>query len=454
MPSSTATDVAACSPSTHRSAHESRCTPSLRRLLARLDVAPGDTVAAVATRAAELAAAFAGGLMTRPAALRQLHIVTNDIREAEAVRRLPLAAAGRLAVHTGHTVAAAPVAPSVVLLWPVGWEGAAALAELVLEAATRLPIGGRLYVLAHRSKGATALQRDLRAVFGNASTVAKDRDFVLLRAHRGAVVGRPRTMRNAASAIMEAEVLGHRLLFETAPGIFSHRRLDGGTRLILETLAKEPLDGVRTLLELGCGYGPIGIALAALLPWAQVTLSDVDTRAVELAQRNIARNGVAGRAHALLSDGLRHLGRQRFDVIVSHFPLHIPAAERARLLCECRGGLTEGGAVYVGGLASYDLRRPLGAAFAHWWTVTELGAGAGDVYRILGARNTARPPPHRADRAHRARRPRRHPEHPLRRCSAATRIDSRPASSLRQCTLGRAQRSASAPRPVARPGFG
>jgi 16S rRNA (guanine1207-N2)-methyltransferase len=139
------------------------------------------------------------------------------------------------------------------------------------------------------------------------------------------------------------------------------------------------------MLDLGCGYGPVGIVLAAVYPQASVVLADVDSRAVSLATQNVALNGLTGRADVRLSDGLRHLGGLTFDAIVSHFPLHVPREEQTRLLHEARDALSERGQVYLCELAAYDLRPAMRAVFGHSRTVAEGRAGSGDRYRVLAA---------------------------------------------------------------------
>ena len=114
-------------------------------------------------------------------------------------------------------------------------------------------------------------------------------------------------------------------------------------------------------------------------------LADVDSRAIDLAAQNVALNGLVGRVEARLSDGLRHLGGAAFDTIVSHFPLHLQREEQTRLIREARGALTDGGQLYVCGLAAYDLRPALRAAFGHARTVVEGRTRSGDRYRIVAA---------------------------------------------------------------------
>jgi 16S rRNA G1207 methylase RsmC len=76
----------------------------------------------------------------------------------------------------------------------------------------------------------------------------------------------------------------------TASSVFSKKRVDTGTRLLIESMA---LPSSGRILDLGCGYGAVGIAAAHFNPCLQVVLTDVNMRAVRLARENIERNNVA-----------------------------------------------------------------------------------------------------------------------------------------------------------------
>lgn len=80
---------------------------------------------------------------------------------------------------------------------------------------------------------------------------------------------------------------GKTLEFVTASSVFSKRRIDTGTRLLIESMV---LPDHGRILDVGCGYGAVGIAAASCNPALQVTLTDVNTRAVCLARENIERN--------------------------------------------------------------------------------------------------------------------------------------------------------------------
>jgi len=120
-------------------------------------------------------------------------------------------------------------------------------------------------------------------------------------------------------SIIHETVRGFELRLATQAGVFAHRGIDPGTRLLIESMRVSPTARV---LDLGCGYGVVGIVAAKLAPRGPVTLVDSDIRATRLAERNLALNGVAN-AQVVLGDGVHDLPKgARFDVVASNPPTH------------------------------------------------------------------------------------------------------------------------------------
>ena len=119
--------------------------------------------------------------------------------------------------------------------------------------------------------------------------------------------------------IVTENVRGFELRLETQAGVFAHKGLDPGTRLLIDSMRVSPTARV---LDLGCGAGAIGIVAARLAARGSVVLVDSDIRATRLAERNLALNGVTN-AEVLLGDGTHDLPRRsRFDVVASNPPTH------------------------------------------------------------------------------------------------------------------------------------
>jgi 16S rRNA G1207 methylase RsmC len=159
---------------------------------------------------------------------------------------------------------------------------------------------------------------------------------------------------------LEARLGGRTLTLASTWGLFSPREIDEGTRLLLERLLEVAPDA--HCLDLGCGYGPIGLALAALAPGGQTLLVDKDFVAVEYANRN-ARANRLDNARAILSNGLDQVPEGlRFDLIASNIPAKVGKELLTILLHDCRDRLNPGGrfyAVTINGLREFMKRNLL-----------------------------------------------------------------------------------------------
>jgi 16S rRNA (guanine1207-N2)-methyltransferase len=94
----------------------------------------------------------------------------------------------------------------------------------------------------------------------------------------------------AKLGLIHTNLRGKTFEFLTASSVFSKKRVDTGTRLLIENMAL-PEEGC--VLDVGCGYGAIGIAAATFNPQLHVVMTDVNSRAVHLAKHNIAKNKAA-----------------------------------------------------------------------------------------------------------------------------------------------------------------
>lgn len=134
----------------------------------------------------------------------------------------------------------------------------------------------------------------------------------------------------------------------TDRGVFSKGGLDIGTSVLLRALIRDlrqnPLSG--RLLDLGCGYGPVGVVLKRVFPGLELTMTDVNRRALELARQNLKRNGIHYAA-VLESDGYAALGGQTFDLIVTNPPIRAGKQTVYRFLDGAAVHLNPGGRLYA-----------------------------------------------------------------------------------------------------------
>jgi len=144
-------------------------------------------------------------------------------------------------------------------------------------------------------------------------------------------VTEPTTIRVAAKGV--------ELVLRTDPGLFSPRGLDPGTAAMLEVVPIAPTDEV---LDLGCGYGPVGLIIAKLIGPERVWMSDVDATAVALSRENAERNGLAG-VTTVVSDGVEGISRAGFTLILLNPPYHVDFAVPKKLVRKGFNRLAIGG---------------------------------------------------------------------------------------------------------------
>lgn len=102
-------------------------------------------------------------------------------------------------------------------------------------------------------------------------------------------------------------------------GLFSPKAPDSGSLLLLQEIPEQKESAI---LDLGCGYGLLGLTLALRHPNTQVTLVDKDFVAVRYTQKNIA-NLRLNNAQCYLSNGLEDIAEQRFSLVVSNLPAKV-----------------------------------------------------------------------------------------------------------------------------------
>ena len=159
-------------------------------------------------------------------------------------------------------------------------------------------------------------------------------------------------------APVHASVWGQELDLVSGSGVFAQGRVDIGTAILFRE-TEPPAPG--RILDLGCGYGLIGLAAAAAVPEADVTAVDVNERAVLLANENAASLGVADRFRAVTPDAVG--ADATYDEIWSNPPIRIGKEALHELLLTWLPRLAPGGrAVMVVGknLGADSLQRWLG----------------------------------------------------------------------------------------------
>ena len=169
--------------------------------------------------------------------------------------------------------------------------------------------------------------------------------------------------------VFEAQVRGQSLRFHSTWGLFNPKGVDAGSRLLIERIAAAP---DATCLDLGCGFGPIGLALARLCPQGMVHMVDRDFVAVDYARKNAEVNGLTN-CRVYLSNGFSQVPPMRFDTIASNLPAKAGNEMLSLIMHGAREHLRPGGSFYVvtiAGLKDY-VKRTFGEVFGNYEKVKQ-----------------------------------------------------------------------------------
>lgn len=175
------------------------------------------------------------------------------------------------------------------------------------------------------------------------------------------------------------ELRGQRFCFHSTWGMFSPSAIDEGTRLLIDNMEISPADMV---LDLGCGYGAIGVVAAALAPQGHIHMVDKDFIAVEYAQENAELNHLKN-TESYLSNGFSHISEGRtFHKILSNLPAKVGKEMLAIFVADAKKHLKIGGKIYV--VTVMGLKNPVKYLFEQEFGNYEKVAG-GKNYIVASA---------------------------------------------------------------------
>lgn len=135
---------------------------------------------------------------------------------------------------------------------------------------------------------------------------------------------------------LKVTLLGQSFQFLTDSGVFSKKMIDYGSQVLLNTLDFEK---GKTLLDLGCGYGPLGISLAKV-QGVKPTMVDINNRAIDLAQKNAAKNGVTA---DIFQSNIYDKVTGTFDYIISNPPIRAGKQVVHAIIADSINYLNDGG---------------------------------------------------------------------------------------------------------------
>ncbi|WHY59240.1 class I SAM-dependent methyltransferase [Peribacillus simplex] len=138
---------------------------------------------------------------------------------------------------------------------------------------------------------------------------------------------------------------GRTFRFKSDNGVFSKKEVDFGSRLLVESFnLDEAVEG--DILDVGCGYGPIGISIATAYPDRTIEMIDINSRAVELSKENAASNGVVN-VKIYESDRFDKVASNQFAAILTNPPIRAGKSVVHEILEEGYRSLVAGGELWV-----------------------------------------------------------------------------------------------------------
>ncbi|CAN5668723.1 class I SAM-dependent methyltransferase [soil metagenome] len=332
-----------------------------------------------------------GSYAARTAGSARIEMFDRNLLSVEAARRtLDANAIENANVSFGAAPASSPAArfDAATIRLPIG---KLPTLHQLWTAFHHLRPGGRCYVAGANDEGIRTALRQLEVIFGNAELLG------YRSGNRSGIALRPAEMPASANEHRipwTDEALFREFIADTPagpvrilsrPGVFSWDRVDAGSRALLDTMHIAPGESV---LELGCGYGVVGIAAAMLSGTGMAALVDVDAEAVRSATRSAAANGLADRVEVHASDGSSAVGDRQFDVVVTNPPFHLEKGTNlaipSQFIRDAARALAPGGRLYLVANRTLPYERWLEAAFGSYEV-----ARNGKEFKVLTA--VARP---------------------------------------------------------------
>ncbi len=144
--------------------------------------------------------------------------------------------------------------------------------------------------------------------------------------------------------VITFELRGHSFRFKTDQGVFSKKEVDFGSRTLIEAFRLPEVEG--PLLDVGCGYGPIGLSLAKEFGDREVHMVDVNERALSLAKENAEENHVEN-VNIYQSDRYSNVSIKNFAAILTNPPIRAGKETVHSILIDSYNYLVENGELWV-----------------------------------------------------------------------------------------------------------
>lgn len=140
--------------------------------------------------------------------------------------------------------------------------------------------------------------------------------------------------------------LGEEFVFNTSNSVFSKSAVDFGTMTMIQSFVTNERGFEGSILDLGCGYGPVGVILAKAMSKVKITMLDINERAVKLSEMNAKENKVAEKINVLQSNILENI-EEKFDRILTNPPIRAGKETVYSFFDKAYEHLNDGGKLYV-----------------------------------------------------------------------------------------------------------
>ena len=143
--------------------------------------------------------------------------------------------------------------------------------------------------------------------------------------------------------VFDVQLQGRKVVFHSTWGLFSPRRMDDGSYMLLHHITPGADD---VTLDIGCGYGALGVAIAQMCPSGSVHMVDKDYVAVDFARKSASANGLSN-CKVYLSNAFSDVGETLFDNIVSNLPAKVGKELLSIILHDAKRHLKPNGRLVV-----------------------------------------------------------------------------------------------------------
>lgn len=317
--------------------------PEIKLLLHSIELKPGEIVIDFGSQAGIIGTALAAThqenkLIILDSNLENIGIANHNIEanilaNAEVIPSIGL-----------EGLAAQHIFPSVIVYAPLRFLNAEVVMEQIKISKAVMKKGGRLYLVAHKQGGAEKYIATATEIYGDGTTEIIEKGgggFRIVRSEKKEE--NIQTDFTPQFKTTEFEVLGERFQVETLPSLFSQEGLDNGTRLLLENVN---LRNYKRMMDLGCGWGAIGIVASRINEQGQTTMADIDLRATYSAEHNVKNLGLTSRINVIATDDINTVPG-KFDLVVSNPPFHEDFPTLVKIFNGTRNVLEKGGEIYI-----------------------------------------------------------------------------------------------------------